>query len=356
MAYRWRVGLTFWTAVAVTATGGSVAAAAEQENVIVKEEFLVQGRDPGIKLFVREKRLTHLPKITKENVVLFVHGIPSPASTIFDLAIPGYSWMDHVAERGFDAFTLDIRGFGRSTRPPEMKEPVGQNLPLVRADQAMRDIDAAIDYIRSKRKVDKINLIGWSIGASWCALYTTLHPEKVNKLVMFGALYGKNATYVKAFGDPTNPDRPHYEMGAYRYLSRKHILDGWDAWIKPELRDVWREKEVIDGWIDTLFASDSTAKQRSPESIQLPNGPYIDWHEIHAGRSLFDPTKIKVPVMIVRGSAEEMISSEAADDLLQKLTSAPYKRRLDIGDSTHYALLEKNRIQLYRGVQAFLEE
>jgi pimeloyl-ACP methyl ester carboxylesterase len=264
--------------------------------------------------------------------------------------------MDYVAERGFDAFTLDIRGFGRSTRPPEMKEPVGQNLPLVRADQAMRDIDAAIDYIRSKRKVDKINLIGWSIGASWCALYTTLHPEKVNKLVMFGAFYGKNATYVKAFGDPTNPDRPYYEMGAYRFLPRREVLDGWDAWIKPELRDVWREKEVIDAWIDALFASDSTAKQRSPESIQLPNGPYIDWHEIHAGRSLFDPTKIKVPVMIVRGSAEEMISSEAADDLLQKLTSAPYKRRLDIGDSTHYALLEKNRLQIYRGVQAFLEE
>ncbi|MGH7411055.1 MAG: alpha/beta fold hydrolase, partial [Candidatus Methylomirabilis sp.] len=319
-------------------------------------EFLVQGRDQGVKLFVREKRLENLPKITKDNVVLFVHGIPSPASTIFDLSVSGYSWLEYVAERGFDGFTLDIRGFGRSTRPPEMKEPVGQNLPLVRADQAMRDIDAAIDYIRSKRKIDKVNIVGWSIGASWCALYATLHPDKVNKLVMFGAIYGKNPTYVKAFGDPANPDRPHYEMGAYRYLPRREILDAWDAWIKPELRDVWREREVIDAWIDALFASDPTARQRSPESIQAPNGPYIDWHEIHAGRSLFDPARVKVPTMIIRGAAEEMISSEAADDLLQKLTSAPYKRRLDIGDSTHYALLEKNRLQLYRGVQAFLEE
>src|SRR3989304_2412632 len=80
------------------------------------------------------------------------------------------------------------------------------------------------------------------------ALHTTLHPEKVNKLVMFGAIYGKNPHYVKALGDPTNPDRPHYEMGAYRYLSRKQILDGWDSWVKPELRDVWREKDVSDGW------------------------------------------------------------------------------------------------------------
>jgi len=356
VGYRRRIGVIWWMAAAVIATGASGVAAAEKENGVVKEEFLVQGRDQGIKLFVREKRLANLPKITRDNVVLFVHGVPSPASVVFDLAVPGYSWVDYMAERGFDVFTLDIRGFGRSTRPPEMKESPDQNLPLVRADQAMKDIDAAIDYIRSKRKVDRVNMIGWSMGASWCALYATLHPEKVNKLVMYGAVYGKNPSFVKAFGDPSNPDRPYYEMGAYRYVPRREMLDRWDGWIRPDLREVWREKEVIDTWIDAVFASDPTARQRSPESLQVPNGPYIDWHEIHAGRSLFDPSKIRVPTLIVRGGSEEMISSEAADDLLQKLTSAPYKRRMDIGDSTHYALLEKNRLHLYRGVQAFLEE
>lgn len=351
-----RIGTMCRTAVAIVAIGASAVGAAEQENAIVKEEFLVQGRDPGVKLFVREKRLMNLPKIAQENVVLFIHGLPSPASVIFDLAIPGYSWVEYVAERGFDAFTLDIRGFGRSTRPPEMKESPDQNLPLVRADQVMRDIDVAVDYIRSKRKVDKVNIIGYSIGASWSALYATLHPEKVNKLVMYGAIYGKNSTFVSTFGDPTNPDRPYYEMGAYRYLPRKTLLEQWDGWIKPELQDEWRDKEVIDAWISTLFSSDPTAKQRSPESIQVPNGPYIDWHEIHAGRSLFDPARIKAPTMIVRGSTEELMTNEAADELLQRLTSAPSKRRLDIGDSTHHAMLEKNRLLLYRGVQNFLEE
>lgn len=349
-------GLACWAVIGVVVAGAVDAGAAEQENAIVKEEFLVQGRDQGVKLFVREKRLSNLPKITKENVVLFVHGLPGPGSVIFDLALPGYSWLEYVAERGFDAFTVDIRGFGRSTRPPEMKESPEQNLPLVRADQVMRDIDVAVDYIRSKRKVDKVNIIGHSIGASWSALYATMHPEKVNKLVMYGAIYGKNSTFVSTFGDPTNPDRPYLEMGAYRYLSRKGMLEQWDGWIKPELQDDWRDREVIDTWIGTLLNSDPTAKQRTPESIQVPNGPYIDWHEIHAGRSLFDPARIKAPTMIVRGSAEELMSNEAAEELLQKLTSAPSKRRLDIGDSTHYAILEKNRLLLYRGVQNFLEE
>lgn len=356
MDYRSRIGMMCRTAVAIIAISASAVGAAEQENAIVKEEFLVQGRDQGIKLFVREKRLANLPKIVKENVILFVHGLPGPASVVFDLPLPGYSWLEYMAERGFDAFTVDIRGFGRSTRPPEMKESPYQNLPLVRADQVMRDIDVAVDYIRSKRKVDKVSIIGHSIGASWAALYATLHPEKVNKLVMYGAIYGKNSTFVSTFGDTTNPDRPYLEMGAYRYLPRKEMLEQWDGWIKPELQDEWREKEVVDTWMNTLFNSDPTAKQRTPESIQVPNGPYIDWHEIHAGRSLFDPARIKASTMIVRGSAEELMTNEAADELLQKLTSAPSKRRLDIGDSTHYAILEKNRLLLYRGVQNFLEE
>ncbi|HWQ70420.1 MAG TPA: alpha/beta fold hydrolase [Patescibacteria group bacterium] len=356
MDYWSRIGLVCRMAVAIIAISASTVAAAEQENAIVKEEFLVQGKDQGVKLFVREKRLANLPKIVKENVILFVHGVPGPGSVMFDLAIPGYSWLEYVAERGFDAFSLDIRGFGRSTRPPEMKESPYQNLPLVRADQVMRDIDVAVDYIRSKRKVDKVNIIGYSIGASWSALYATLHPEKVGKLVMYGAIYGKNSTFISTFGDPTNPDRPNLEMGAYRYLSQKELLDQWDGWIKPELQDEWRDKEVIDAWISALLGSDPTAKQRSPESIQVPNGPYIDWHEIHAGRSLFDPARIRASTMIVRGSAEELMTNEAADELLQRLTSAPIKRRLDIGDSTHYAILEKNRLQLYRGVLNFLEE
>ena len=351
-----RIGMMCRIAVAIAAISASTVSAAEQENAIVKEEFLVQGKDQGVKLFVREKRLANLPKIAKENVVLFVHGLPSPGSVIFDLAIPGYSWLDYVAQRGLDAFTLDIRGFGRSTRPTEMKESPYQNLPIVRADQVMRDIDVAVDFIRSKRKVDKVNIIGHSIGASWSALYATLHPDKVGKLVMYGAIYGKNSTFISAFGDPANPDRPNLEMGAYRYLGRKELLDQWDGWIKPEFQDDWRDREVIEAWIDELLSSDPTAKQRSPQSIQVPNGPYIDWHEIHAGRSLFDPARIKASTMIVRGSAEELMTNEAANELLQGLTSASSKRRLDLGDSTHYAILEKNRLQLYRGVQSFLEE
>ena len=39
-----------------------------------------------------------------------------------------------------------------------------------------------------------------------------------------------------------------------------------------------------------------------------------------------------------------------------KLMNAPYKRMVEIGEGTHTILLEKNRLQLFREVQAFLDE
>lgn len=39
-----------------------------------------------------------------------------------------------------------------------------------------------------------------------------------------------------------------------------------------------------------------------------------------------------------------------------RLTNAPVKRLVTIGEGTHAVVLEKNRFQLFREVQLFLEE
>ena len=39
-----------------------------------------------------------------------------------------------------------------------------------------------------------------------------------------------------------------------------------------------------------------------------------------------------------------------------KLTNAPYKRYVEIGEGTHTVILEKNRMQLFQAVQQFLDE
>ena len=39
-----------------------------------------------------------------------------------------------------------------------------------------------------------------------------------------------------------------------------------------------------------------------------------------------------------------------------KLSNAPYKRYVEIGEGTHHILMEKNRMQLFQAVQQFLDE
>ena len=45
-----------------------------------------------------------------------------PAEVAFDVPAPGYSWMAYLAERGMDVFSMDMTGYGRSTRPLVMND------------------------------------------------------------------------------------------------------------------------------------------------------------------------------------------------------------------------------------------
>src|SRR5215831_8628396 len=65
-----------------------------------------------------------------ERVVLFVHGAGTPAEVAFDVPYADYSWMAYLANAGFDVFSMDMTGYGRSTRPSAMNDVC--NLP---ADQ-----------------------------------------------------------------------------------------------------------------------------------------------------------------------------------------------------------------------------
>src|SRR5579871_4744473 len=58
-----------------------------------------------------------------DRVVLFVHGAGTPAEVAFDVPYHDYSWMGYLAQAGYDVFSMDMTGYGRSTRPPAMNEP-----------------------------------------------------------------------------------------------------------------------------------------------------------------------------------------------------------------------------------------
>jgi hypothetical protein len=74
--------LALIAAIALTST-----AAAQAQ--LVTEEMMVKSPDPGIEIFVRNKRPAAMTAFRPERTVLFVHGATYPAHAAFDLRLGG---------------------------------------------------------------------------------------------------------------------------------------------------------------------------------------------------------------------------------------------------------------------------
>ena len=77
--------------------------------------------DGDIKLFLWQKPMTDAGLYVgpKRGTVLFVHGSSMASRPTFDLEVPGRadsSPMDWFAARGFDTWTMDNEGYGRSDK------------------------------------------------------------------------------------------------------------------------------------------------------------------------------------------------------------------------------------------------
>jgi pimeloyl-ACP methyl ester carboxylesterase len=131
---------------------------------------------------MRNKHLEGVSQFGPGRTLLFVHGATYPASTTFDMPLGGKSWMDVLAERGFDVYLLDLPGYGRSTRPKEMDQPPADNPPLVTTDVAIRCVGAVVDHILQRKGIEKIDLLGWEgERRSWPVMQD--HNAKVNDSV-----------------------------------------------------------------------------------------------------------------------------------------------------------------------------
>ena len=176
---------TVWAAVMMLGMREPDAATPE----LVIEEFMIDAADSGTRLYVRNKHPKDLQRFAPERTLLFVHGASQPAEATFDLQLDGLSWMDFIARSGWDVYLVDVRGYGRSTRPPEMDRPPEENPPIVRTDVAVGDLGAAVGFILQRRGVPRLSLMGWSWGTTLVAGYTAEHPDKVERLVLYAPLW-----------------------------------------------------------------------------------------------------------------------------------------------------------------------
>ena len=313
------------------------------------ESYLIPSADPGIQLYIRNKHPAGVTSFTPDKILLYVHGATYPAETSFDLPLGGRSMMDYVAQHGFDVYLVDVRGYGGSTKPPEMDAPPADNKPIVDTPTAARDVGAAVDHILQKRGVGKIDLMGWSWGTAIMGLYTTTHNDKVNRLVLYAPAW--TFTTRPAIGGGETP------LGAYRTVSKDSAKQRWLNGV-PEAKkadlipDGWFEQ-----WADATWALDAAGAKQTPPVLRAPNGVLQDFRTYWiAGKPQYDPADIRVPTLLIHAEWDADLPSDQARGYFAKLTNAPYKRYIEIGEGTHSIMMEKNRMQFFREIMNFLDE
>jgi pimeloyl-ACP methyl ester carboxylesterase len=337
-----------------------LAAPAAAQTKAAKQDYHIDGVDPGVKLFVREKMAAGNTRFTDDNIVIFVHGATGPSTCDFDLQFKDYSWADWLVGKGYVVYMFDKRNYGFSSREKAMDEPAANHRPLSRSYLVIRDLGAVVDHIKKKHKVNKVTLIGWSWGAMTSGYYASLHSENIRKLVLYAPAYAfplhTNLGPGSGLQNKRKPYEFNYALGAYRTASTAQNTARWDGEIPVADKSQYRDPEVPTAFWEACLATDPTSGTRNPAALRAPNGVLEDTFMQETGRRIWNASSIYAPVLVIAGEYDTWSYPEDREGLLRDLTNAASKKSVLIKDATHFVLFEKQRMEFFNEILNFLKE
>ena len=278
------------------------------------------------KLFMFEKCLGDPAK--SRGTILFVHGSSMASQPTFDLQVPGRpdsSAMDFFAKRGFDCWSVDMEGYGRSTKDRDNNAPISQG-----AD----DCYAAALYIQKLRGKRPFLVYGISSGALRAAMFAERHPKMVARLAL-------DAMVWTGEGSPTLAERKK-KLPDFIKINRRPMTKAFIHSVFDRDHPDTAERHVIEAFADAVCALDDS----------VPTGTYVD---MCSRLPVNDPEKITVPTLIMRGEHDGIASM---DDLLKffaKLATTDKQFTVMPGIS-HASFQQKNYMMVYHILASFFEQ
>ncbi len=258
-------------------------------------------------------------------VLFLVHGSSVSAKPSFDLTVPGtgeYSLMNVFAGYGFDVWTMDHEGYGKSTR-------TGGNSDIA---SGVADLKAASEVVARETGQPRFHFYGGSSGALRGAGFAMARPEHVDRLVLEAFTWtGK--------GSPTLGKRAE-QLEYYRTHNRR-----------PRGRDMIRSIFTRDkpGTSDPAVA-EALADAELQFGDTIPTGTYLD---MTANLPVVDPLRVKSPVLVVRGEHDGIATEEDLLDFFRRLPN-PDRQFIVLPGASHAVALGLSRSQLWHVVRAFL--
>ena len=279
----------------------------------------------GAKLFLWNKCVGDSGK---KPPLLFVHGSSMASTPTFDLQVPGHpdsSAMDWFARCGFDCWCVDMEGYGRSTKDRDNNAPIAQGA---------EDCFAAAKHIQGLRGPRPMHVYGISSGALRAGLFAERHPDMVDRLAL-------DAMVWTGEGSPTLADR-RKKLPQFLASHRRPIDKAFIHSIFERDHPGTAETAVIDAFADAVVALDTS----------VPTGTYVD---MCSRLPVVDPTRIKVPTLIMRGQWDGIASIEDLIKFFEKLPN-PDKQFAVMPGISHASFQQKNYALVYHILWSFLTQ
>jgi pimeloyl-ACP methyl ester carboxylesterase len=276
-----------------------------------------------VKLFLWEKKASL--NVPFAGTVFFVHGSSMASQPTFDLAVPGRPYssaMDWFCDQGFDTWTMDNEGYGRSDKHRDINFDISNG-----AD----DLAAGSEYILKQTGAKSLLMYGISSGALKAALFTERHPERVSKLALDAFVWTGEGSHTL---DQRKKKLPEFLTQNRRPIDRAFVHS-----IFQRDHAGAADETTVDAFADAILTLDDS----------MPTGTYVD---MCSRLPLVEPKNLPVPCIILRGEYDGIAGM---DDLIQFFLQLPNmnKQFSVMRGISHASFQQKNYMMVYHILHSF---
>jgi len=258
--------------------------------------------------------------------LLLVHGSSFSARTAYDLEAPEfgeYSLMNVFASLGYDVWTMDHEGYGKSSKT--------DGFSFIK--DGVADLEAAFPVIEKISGHRSACFFGSSSGALRAGAFANSNPERVEKLVLAALVWtGEGSPSLKKRAEKIDECKAsnlrRVDEAAYEAIFSRDVT----GLTIPELPKLAAAAEMANG------------------GGSVPNGTYID---MCINLPAVDPLEIRCPVLIFRGDHDGIATDE---DVIGFYSALPNKDKqmIMMSGQAHNTTIGINRHRFWHVLDSFL--
>lgn len=325
----------------------------------------------------------------QQRSILLLHGRTWSSQPVFDLRTSDdddkrQSTLQSLADLGFAAYALDLRGFGETPRDyrfhdndegdhvenreresagdsddekNQQRRSGGYTTPM----RCVADVKCVIDWIAKRHSSSDIPsaatnedslidsddnsnmcintnpaLLGWSQGALVAQMYAQLHgPTTLSDLILFGSIYDPKTIY---------PRKPLYLNFDVSNSQQQRTMAAAPEKANTEVAAL--EDFTLPGTICDEAASAFSTLALKVDPIKAA------WDDLHEF-NICNPALVHVPTLVMAGSQDPYVSWDAQRELFDRLGTED-KAMCILPGCDHAAHILKARRMFIRAVAGFL--